>query len=745
MEQYERDLAQYNQQMEQYGSSPLSPPNEQAGPAVPVETADEVIPVVTSPQVVSIASEDDATKKDQRRRQHRIKKEAARRRKEARKEARRGKSKTLGGMFSRNRSNKGGERIGSDSVVDPDPGPGPQVDYLAPATPEKSERDLIIEKELLEAEQARKTMREREELRATRQKEAEEEERNKEKEESISPPRRFLMKIMRQHGDLIGLDIGSRHIRAAHMKDGQLVLLASRALPSGIFEDGILIEPEIFSRELSILWKEASIPSKRINFSVLNRQVAMRILELRAEEREDLQMAISMNADNVLAPISTKTATIDYAELSRSASGVSVQLAAAEKPMVRSIVRASERSPSRLLASGCEISILAASRALRLPRHSKSAHMLLDIGAQTTGVVCLSGRDVFFLRVLEIGGDDFTKAIALALGCDEKRAEDIKIMVGLDGQAGDISAEERALAQQAVLSISDQLCGAIAKTREFYNKQPGGKPVEAMTLIGGGARLQGLRNQLKLFSGVSEILDPTPMPNVSSVKEIDIYATAIGLADDQNMSLLPETDARNFAAALPGLRRSSKISNKEHKERVKEAGIGVAKTKKISPKTLSILAAVLAFGFCYWLGAVHFASQNKALEPGVASKQEAYRLAEIAPQTPVYSKTAEVPVPQAYAPSLRSLRQTPNLLVLGQALAVVSQSGASEINSQNISDDTLNFTGVVEKEETLRSLQLQLEAIPGLYFIEEVKKTSIKDGQQGFSFSIQAPTWRQTK
>lgn len=710
--------------------------------------------VVTTAVVVDGGVEGEMSKADQRRRQKRLKKEAAERRKEAKKQARQERFGELRKRLKRDpMSDRRNKRIGADAerksllasegpdfVADSADETSPEaiaaltegiVDANAPTDGQVATEALISDDERDQSRQERKravVITPKDEL--------------EELEESGSGSR-FFTKLLRQYGDMIGVDIGARHIRVAHVKDGQLLLLASRQLPLGLFEDSLLVEPELFSREIAILWKEAAIPSKRINFSVLNRQVAMRLLELQAEEREDLQMAIVMNADSVLSPISTETATIDYAELSRSADGVSIQLAAAEKAMVRKIIKATEQAPAKLLASGCEISVLAASRALIIPRSAKLAHMLVDIGAQTTGVICASGRDIFFLRVLDIGGDDFTNEVAKACDCSFERADYIKQTIGLDpdARAADISDEERKRGQAALIRMADRLCDEINRTREYYINQPGGREISGMTLIGGGSRLAGLDDQLELFSGIDKVYPPQPVPAFSGVEEIDIYATAIGLAESHNMSLLPDSDRLNLSMAAPGQRRHSKISVKKHKERVKASGIGQRKQTRVSTRTLAIFGVILSLGFSYYVGSIYFGGQNDALKENVKNAEKENKLSGADVKPPVYLGSPALPEPDPYNTAVDEMMANPNPTLISEVLKKLDPLNVTDIDIQSSGNASLGIKGRLPDGQDINVIQTQLETIPGLAVTSPIKEGSAAQAGKSFELTVQLPLW----
>ena len=397
--------------------------------------------------------------------------------------------------------------------------------------------------------------------------------------------------------DVVGLDIGASTIRAAYFHDGQ-ALLFEKKIPEGIIVDGLLAEPEELSEELRQLWREGEIPSTKVNFSISNRLVAVRAISLPAEYEEDIEQALALNAAPIVAPMNPDETIIDYAELSRTGPQVSLQVAAADIKMSRTFMEAVEGAG--LLAASAEVGSLAACRSMVVPRSPHQTHGIIDIGAEETTINIASGPDTFFFRTVESGGNDFTRALG-SFDLSWAEAEQLKKSSGIGRRPVDpeIDAGDFALLRSAMQPVADNLCQEIFQTQEIYEKSETGrrKPVAGYTIIGGGAKLQALADQIAAATGRPCDLELTPWPGLEAIDvDFSLWASAIGLGRSNSMSLLPPASKlleRNR-------RRHSKISPAQARSRAKEMSAG-ASQPWISAKILAVLLVALALlGMFLW-------------------------------------------------------------------------------------------------------------------------------------------------
>jgi len=352
----------------------------------------------------------------------------------------------------------------------------------------------------------------------------------------------------------VGLDIGTTHLRAALVQGGALQGVVARELPTGIVAQGLVRDRARLAAEVAALCQDAPFPMKEVNFAVTNRQVIMRLMSLSASVlEEDIELAVTSNADSILQPMDISDATVDYHELSRTGQKRTLQLAAAENEMVRAYV--SSLAGGGIGKVSCEIGPLAEARALVIPREVGSLHLLINIGHGTTTLICASGSDIFFKRILPFGGKDFTAAIARNLNCSQDEAEDLKLRSGLEPMPADpaLRGDPRlARCQSSLQLMTDRLIQNLDEALRAFQIEPVARPIGGLTLIGGGARLRGLAQQIATFTR-TQALAPVPRPGINLTQDLDLYATAIGLASGRQMDLTPTSSGRRSRKGLLSL------------------------------------------------------------------------------------------------------------------------------------------------------------------------------------------------
>ena len=401
--------------------------------------------------------------------------------------------------------------------------------------------------------------------------------------------------------ELIGLMIGASHLRAALVRDGLLVRVAEHPLPVGVIERGMLIDAPRLTAELKRFWAQAGFRTREVNFAISNRQVTLRTLELPITENDDeLQLAVTNMAPTVLEPINPKKAIIDFARLFRSGVRQQIQVAAGDREMISAYVTAVEKAGLKPVS--CEIGPLAESRALVVSRSPDHAQGVVNVGAEVTTFVAASGPDVFFLRTIDLGGNDFTRAVMRATDLDFEAADQLKQRAGLGSAPADPTLDHAGFisAQGALLSVCDQLAQAIADSRRFYQQTAGGRVVDGIVMLGGGALLAGLTEQLTMELGVEQIAEPRAREGLDGLRDPSAYAGAIGLASGHRMSLMPESKAS--ALGLGGRRKLPKISQASARTQARKLRARRNGNPTTNPVLIGVLIGAVLAGGCYLYG-----------------------------------------------------------------------------------------------------------------------------------------------
>jgi type IV pilus assembly protein PilM len=124
---------------------------------------------------------------------------------------------------------------------------------------------------------------------------------------------------------------------------------------------------------------------------------------------------------------------------------------------------------------------------------------LVDVGARVTNIVVHQGGVPRFVRILLMGGQDVTDAVAERMGVPQEQAEAIKQQIGLGAATDGMDVQAAARVVEAVAaSFVDEVRGSL----DYYLASSGSAPISRLVLTGGGARLGGLAQRLQVVARV---------------------------------------------------------------------------------------------------------------------------------------------------------------------------------------------------------------------------------------------------
>jgi type IV pilus assembly protein PilM len=503
--------------------------------------------------------------------------------------------------------------------------------------------------------------------------------------------------------DIVGLHIGASSVRAVLLDSSQPVVY-QLDIPEGIIVNGKLEEPEELSRVLRDLWQASKLPSKKVNFSVTNNEVILRVKTMAANKESDIRQALAMNSDILFDPLDPKNLRMDYTELSRSGQALSLQVVAANEAMVKEYADAVEKAG--LLAVNCEAGSIATNRSFKIPYSANKAHLIVDIGAEITSVTACAGVDTLFMRTLSLGGNDFTEAIQNNLQVTWLEAEDLKKRSGVSQHPSDPSLDLETFnaCKQCLQPLVDRLAQEILLTKNKYETEDNGRVISGWSAIGGGSRLSGLSQQVGVFTKLKDAVSLQPYPGLEAIPDLDINGTVLGLARGFQMSLLPEASANSNVLSLFN-RQKSKLSSQKAKKNAKQS-IDKQGGKNIPFKLIGIFIAVgiLCGGFFY--------NSQKSIEAGSLQVQidslETELLTRFGPKpAPAYYNSEESDQ------ASEKLFANPDVALLREIDGIFAASSIDNLTYET-TGSRLTISGARSKSTSLNKLLDQIKAIPGL-------------------------------
>lgn len=305
----------------------------------------------------------------------------------------------------------------------------------------------------------------------------------------------------------IGLDIGSSGVRAAEISFGKgditLEKFGQVALPDGAVRNGEVIDPIAVATAIKQLWSCTRFSSKRVTVGVANQKVIVRQVDIPWMPVAEIRKSLPFHVADFI-PIPVTEAVLDFHPLeelttengSRTLRGL---LVAASKDMVGNAVLAVQKAgltPVMVDLTGFAV-LRSLGRSDDLGMGSE-VQALVDVGARVTNIVVHQGGVPCFVRILLMGGQDITDAVADRLGVDRLAAEAVKQNVGLSSD----TSEENRSAGRAIESVASTFVDEVRGSLDYFFASGNSSPVERLVLSGGGAQLDGLAERLHRSTGI---------------------------------------------------------------------------------------------------------------------------------------------------------------------------------------------------------------------------------------------------
>ena len=306
----------------------------------------------------------------------------------------------------------------------------------------------------------------------------------------------------------IGLDIGTSGVRAAELSfgKGQVTLekFGQVALPEGAVRDGEVVDPDAVAAAIKQLWAHTKFSSKKVVIGVANQKVIVRQVDLPWMPADDLKKSLAFQVQDFV-PMPVDQAVLDFHPLeelgadngNRVLRGL---LVAASRDMVNASLEAVHKAG--LAPVMVDLTSFAVLRSLADADHlglGTEVHALVDVGARVTNIVVHQGGVPKFVRILLMGGQDVTDAVAERMGVPQDHAEALKqqLAAGTLGQGMDAQAVGRVVEAVAAAFV-DEVRGSL----DYYLASSGSAPISRLILTGGGARLGGLAQRLQVTARV---------------------------------------------------------------------------------------------------------------------------------------------------------------------------------------------------------------------------------------------------
>lgn len=334
----------------------------------------------------------------------------------------------------------------------------------------------------------------------------------------------------------IGLDIGATAVRVAQLAGSResysLQRFGQIALPSGSVVDGEIRDPGPVSEAIAQLWKRTKLSHKRVVVGIANQRVVVRQVDFPYLDEAEFRQSLRFQAADYI-PMPVDEAELDFMIIDDYTTEnqehmMRVLLVAAATDTVETFV--STVAAAGVQTVGIDLEPFAIARAVSSSARGElgmdGSEAVIDVGGGVTNVLVHVNGEPRFVRILLVGGDDATQALAEQLSVSAEEAEAVKLDLGRE-----VGPQP---AKQILTRQVDALVEEIRGSLDYYLSQEDSEPVTSIILTGGGSLMAGLSQRL-------EQTLRTPVTPGTPLSQLDVSKS--GLTEDQIRQVEPVSAA----------------------------------------------------------------------------------------------------------------------------------------------------------------------------------------------------------
>lgn len=303
----------------------------------------------------------------------------------------------------------------------------------------------------------------------------------------------------------VGLDIGSEAVRAAVVESGKstpvLRRFAEIPLPPGVVSAGDISDAGAVGEAIAALWKRHRLPRKNVIIGIANQRVIVRQVDVAHLEESELVEALPYQVQDAI-PIPVEDAVLDYVPLEEFTTPegdlmLSILVIAAQREMVDGLVEMAAGAGLDVASIDLQaFGLVRAAFGTDLLLGGTGPQALLDIGGSMSQIVVVREGITRFVRILPLGGDQFTEALSLGLAMSREDAEEFKRRVGVVPEGFPEGDDEESTGRRILTRSADNLIDEIRGSVNYYLTQAGESALERLVVSGNGARLPHLANRV---------------------------------------------------------------------------------------------------------------------------------------------------------------------------------------------------------------------------------------------------------
>lgn len=330
---------------------------------------------------------------------------------------------------------------------------------------------------------------------------------------------RFLNAFMKTDTGMLGLDIGSRSIKAVEVsrKGGKVGVarFGVAPLPADAIVDGEVMDREVVVECIQDLLRGKGIRARHVASAISGRSVIVKRISLDSMTTEEAEEVIYWEAEQHV-PYGIDEVSLDFQILGESGDGkMDVLLVAAKRDTVD--MHTSLLRDAGLVPTVVDVDSLAVQNSYESnyewDREEKV--LLMNVGASVTNVSLVTGGAPLFTRDLSVASNAFVEEIQRVLSVDLEEAEAI---------ARGAEEDHKERLRPILDTVGQDLLLGIERSLSYLKGYTGSADISRVLISGGGALVPGLHEYVSTHLGV-----PVEVANPFRAVEVD---PAVALEED---------------------------------------------------------------------------------------------------------------------------------------------------------------------------------------------------------------------
>ena len=317
--------------------------------------------------------------------------------------------------------------------------------------------------------------------------------------------------VFSKKDNLVGLDIGSRSVKAAEIDESkrgrELKRFGITDIPHGAVEDGTINDPEVLAEAIRQLFKGYNIKERNVAISIGGYSVIVKKIAVQTMDEAQLQETIHFEAEQYI-PFDISDVNLDFQILGENETNpnqMNVFLVAAKKEMVDDYVNLANLAG----LNPCIVDVEAFALQNTFEANYDTGNdniALIDIGASKTSLNILKGNNSVFMRDVSLGCMQINQKVISLVDCSYDEAEQLKY----GGDSSRLSADDL---NGIISAVVADWCTEIRRALDFlYSTYPDDQ-IKRIILSGGGANVEEFRKLLAVEAS-AEVESINPFKNI---------------------------------------------------------------------------------------------------------------------------------------------------------------------------------------------------------------------------------------